>query len=245
MSTQKFSAPNQTDGTVWLFSADIGKKNFAFYVEEVDDKALKSIKNIPTKDRYNEDGTPTTKMKKILDSVCMNGKTILHKNSDLTTNCVPGKYLDPETFYNMNDLLDSYSEYWDKCSCFVIEQQMSFGKRRNPMALKLGQHCYSYFSIRYGRFKSVIEFPSYHKTQVLGSEKIKGKKCKNGKYRWTAIDKPARKKWSIKKATEILEERGEVKTINNIKTKAKKDDLADTLTQLQAFKYLCYVCKSI
>jgi len=211
----------------------------------MDCESLKNIKNVSVKGRYNDNGTPSKGMKNILDKVCMNGKTILHKNSDLTKNCVPGKYLDPETFYNMNDLLDSYYDYWDKCSYFVIEQQMSFGNRRNPMALKLGQHCYSYFTFRYGRFKEVIEFPAYHKTQVLGCEKLQGKKFKNGKYRWKAIDKPARKKWSIVKATEILTDRMEEDTIKNIKTKSKKDDLADTLTQLQAFKFLCFVNKSI
>lgn len=121
---------------------------------------------------------------------------------------------------------------------------MSFGKnKRNTMALKLGQHCYSYFTIKYGRFKKVIEFPAYHKTQVLGAEKIRGKKFKNGNYRWKTIDKPTRKKWSVAKATEILTYRGEKETIENIKTKAKKDDLADTLTQLQAFKYLFFIEK--
>ena len=212
----------------------------------MDIKDLQDLKNIPEKKRYNIDGTPTTDMQKLLDQVCINGITILHKNSDLTHNCEKGKYLDPETFHNMIDLLDEYSDYWDKCSFFVIEQQMSFGKnKRNTMALKLGQHCYSYFVIRYGRFKHVIEFPAYHKTQVLGAQKIKGKKYKNGNYRWKTIDKPARKKWSINKATEILSNRGEEDTIRNIKTKTKKDDLADTLTQLQAFKYLCFVNKSI
>ncbi len=238
--------PNKTEGATWIASFDIGKKNFAFYIEEIDCKELMSLKNIPVKKQYNIDGTPTSEMQNLLDQVCMNGKTILHKNSDLTENCEKGKYLDPETFHNMVDLLDKYSEYWDKCSYFVIEQQMSFGRnKRNTMALKLGQHCYSYFTIRYGRFKSVIEFPAYHKTQVLGAEKIRGKKFKNGSYRWKTIDKPARKKWSIARATELLHFRGESETIDNIKTNSKKDDLADTFCQLQAFKYLCFIAKSI
>jgi hypothetical protein len=222
---------------IWICSVDIGKKNFCFYVEEINLKNFPNIKNIPKNNRYNENGTPTIKMQNILDKVCGNGKTILHKNADLTKNCKPGKYLDPETFYNMNDLLDTYGEYWDKCCIFIIEQQM----RKNYMAMKLGQHCFSYFSIRYGRFKSVIEFPSYYKTQILGAEKIKGKQYKNGKFKWKTIDKTARKKWSVVKATDILTKRGEFHTIENIKTKVKKDDLADTLSQLQAFKYLYYI----
>jgi hypothetical protein len=242
----KFKAPDQTDGTIWICSVDIGSVNFAFYVEEINEESLLSIKNIDEKSRYNEDGTPSKDMDKILDLVCKNGKTILHENSDISKNCIKGKKLDQNTFHNMTDLLDVYSEYWDKCCCFVIEQQMSFGKlKSNPKAVKLGHHCQSYFLFRYGRFKSVFEFPAYYKTQILGCEKIKGNQCKNGKYRWKSIPKPLRKKWSVVKATEILHKRGEEETIKNIKIKAKKDDLADTLTQLQAFKYLCFVEKSL
>jgi hypothetical protein len=66
------------------------------------------------------------------------------------------------------------------------------------MALKLGQHCWSYFSIHYGRSKNIIEFPAYHKTQVLGAEKDK-KVTKTGKINYKAVDKPQRKKWCFKK----------------------------------------------
>lgn len=242
----KYFIPMQKSGTIWCASFDIGFINFAFYVEEIDKTSLENLKNIPSTKRYNDNGTPTKEMQKILDAVCKNGKTILHTNSDISKNCVKGKKMDPNTFHNMTDLLDRYSDYWDKCCCFVIEAQMNFGKmKNNPKALKLGHHCQSYFMFRYGRFKEVIEFPAYHKTQVLGCEKIRGKQCKNGKYKWKTIDKPARKKWSVVKATDILNKRGEEDTIKNIKTKAKKDDLADTLTQLQAFKYLFFVDKSI
>ena len=80
---------------------------------------------------------------------------------------------------------------------------------------------------------------------MLGCKKIEGKPTKKGKIRWKSIDKPQRKKWSILKATEILENRNEIETINNLKTKTKKDDLADTLTQLQAFKYKHFIEKII
>jgi len=232
------------DEIIHIASFDIGKKNFAFYIEEMNKTQLLELKkiNIPLKERYNENGTPTELMKNILDTICLNGKTILHTNTDLTKNCNKDLYLDTETFYNLTDLLDTYSSFFDKCSVFQIELQMSFGKRRNPMAVKLAQHTYSYFAIRYGRFgKKIVEFPAYYKTQVLGCEKIAGKKYKNGKTKWVAIDQRSRKKWSVEKATSILEHRGEHSTIENIKSKTKKDDLADTLTQLQAFKYLYFV----
>ena len=74
---------------------------------------------------------------------------ILLENVDLTANCDPKSYLDPQTFYNMTELLDTYVEYWSQCDIIIIEKQMSFGKKHNTMALKLGQHCWSYFSIKY------------------------------------------------------------------------------------------------
>ena len=227
-----------------IASFDIGKKNFAFYIEEFEPETLSSLQNINVRNRYNLDQSPTTEMAELLRSIYLNGKTILHKNLDLTKNCDKKLNLDPETFYNMNDVLDEYSEYWDECDIFLVEQQMQFGKgKRNPMAQKLGQHCYSYFTFKYGRNKKVIEFPAYYKTQVLGAPKINVGNYKNGNIKWKGMSKPERKKWSVAKAKEILEERGELDVLQGIKTVAKKDDLADTLTQLQAFKFLRFVDK--
>lgn len=230
---------------IWSASFDIGKKNFAFYIEEYNIEDINNQKNITKNKRYNKDGTTTKEFSKVIKNICLNGKTIIFKNSDLTIGCDKKKYLDKKIYYNMYDLLDNYKEYWDKCKYFVIEQQMSFGNRRNTMALKLGQHCYSYFVYRYGRFgKDIFEFPAYHKTQVLGAQKIQ-KKLKSGKISYKAIDKPARKKWSIIKATEILENRNELEIMNQLKSKKKKDDLADVLCQLQAFKFLYFIDKTI
>lgn len=226
---------------VRVASFDIGKKNFAFYIEEFDREKLMKLNNIPSVIRYNPDGTPTERMQSILDEVCSNGRTILHKNLDLTKNCDKKLTLDPQTFHNMNDTLDEYIEYFDDCIAIIIEQQMSFGKgKNNPMAMKLGQHCYSYFTFKYGPHKAIIEFPAYHKTQILGAPKVKGKPTKKG-FRWKAMDKKARKKWSVDKAVEILTSRGEMNVLSGLTTVRKKDDLADTLTQLQAFKYLTFV----
>jgi hypothetical protein len=127
----------------------------------------------------------------------------------------------------------------------VIEEQMAFGKKLNKMAVKLGQHCYSYFTFLYGKSKVVFEFPAYHKTQVLGAEKEEGKPYKSGKKRYKAVDKPQRKKWAVEKALEILNNRGEIEVIEGMTTKKKKDDLADTFLQLQAFKYKMFVEKSL
>jgi hypothetical protein len=154
-----------------IASFDIGKKNFCFCIEEIDisqneiNRFKKQFSDIKVK--YNRDGTLTEDMEIVLTDFIQKGTIILYKNSDITQNCDPGLALDTETFYNMNDLLDEYRKYWDTCDVFVIEQQMNFGKLKNPMAIKLGNHCFSYFTFLYGRNKKVVEFPAYHKRLQL------------------------------------------------------------------------------
>ena len=76
----------------------------------------------------------------------------------------------------MTKLLDEYADEWNKCDRFIIEEQLSFGTLLN---IKLAQHCWSYFSIKYGD-KIVLNFPSSNKTQILGAPKNK-KILKSGK----------------------------------------------------------------
>ena len=209
-------------------SFDIGKKNFSFCVEYFKDKSPVKYK----KKRYNIDGTCEEQIKEHVKQVCLNGDILFLTNVDITDNCDSKLSLDPETFYNMNDELDKHLDLWDKCDVFIIEKQMMFGKQTNPMAVKLAQHCYSYFVFKYGRFKKIIEFPAYNKTQVLGALKNKVK----NKYK--SIAKPQRKKWCINKAIEILEERKDNNTIQQILLSRKKDDLCDVICQLQSWKVL-------
>ena len=225
---------------IWIASFDIGKKNFSFYVEEFDVSKIKKLEIIDYKKRYNDDGTLDNSFIPILNEVCTNGKKILLENHDITQNCDSKSYLDPLTFHNMNELLDQYTEYWDKCDIFIIEKQMSFGKIHNTMALKLGQHCWSYFSIYYGLSKEIVEFPAYYKTQILGSKKDK-KETKTGKISYKAVDKPKRKKWCISKGLDILEQRSDNDTIELINKSKKKDDLCDVICQLQAFKVIRFI----
>jgi hypothetical protein len=227
---------------IQICSIDIGKKNLCFYIQEIDILELSKIKNIPLKDRYNIDGSLTNQMKLLLDQIYKNGKTILFKNNDITENCNPKLYFDPEFFHNINDLFDSYLPYFNNCSYFIIEQQMQFGRfKQNTMALKIGNHCFSYFTFKYGRFKHIIDFPSYHKTQILGCPKIKGKVNKKGIQQWLSITKYNRKKWTVVKAEEILRLRGELSIWEDISKIKKKDDLADTLCQLMSFVYLHFI----
>jgi hypothetical protein len=229
---------------IWVASFDIGKKNFSFYIEEFDTDDITSLSNIPKSSRFNPNGTPTLAFNNILTSIYTTGTKVLLENVDLTHNCDSKSYLDTKIMYNMTELLDQYSLYWEQCDIFVIEKQMGFGKNYNTMALKLGQHCWSYFSLRHSNTKSIIEFPAYYKTQILGAAKLE--KCtKAGKISYKAIDKPARKKWCIAKALDILKLRGDLSTTTIITQSKKKDDLSDVICQLQAFKYCNFIDKYI
>jgi hypothetical protein len=219
---------------MYCASFDIGKKNFSFYVEEFDPHLIEKSRAVS----YNPDGTPTETSISTIREISSNGRRVLLENVDITQGCDPKAKLDPLTFHNMTEVLDSHGDIWDKCACFIIEKQMQFGRQTNPMAMKLGQHCYSYFAIRYGRFKEIVEFPAYHKTQMLGAEKIAGRRTKTGKISYKAIDKPARKKWCIAKAKEILTQRGDESGLAQILKSKKKDDLCDVICQLQSWKLL-------
>lgn len=234
LSQQKF---------IYIASFDIGKKNFAFYVEKINLSSLEYLKNISKLKRYNPNGTPTPEFSELLDNIFTNGEKILLKNTDITEGADKSKYFDLELCYNLVDLLDEFEEYWDMVEYFVIEQQMSFGRKTNTMALKLGQHCESYFINKYGRCdKKVIEFPSYHKTQVLGAEKTLTK-TKTGRVSYKTLGDRERKKWSTEQCFYILTLRDDFETICELGLSKKKDDVSDCVLQLQAFKYLYFVEK--
>jgi len=232
---------------MFVASFDIGKKNFAFVVQEIDETTL--LNNMiycpAKKHRYNEDGTPTTCFSDFLHNhVFPTSRVVLHDNVDLTDTLdyidlgikrkgATGKgasSLDYKIFLEMYTVLDKYIEYWDKCDWFLIEQQMAFGKKVNSMAIKLGQHCISYFISKYRDTRAIIEFPSYHKTKVLGAP--------------AKIIKSERKKWAIDMAVYILCNREEYDWVQFIVKSTKRDDLSDVIVQLEAWKVLYYIDNS-
>ena len=123
--------------------------------------------------------------------------------------------------------MDEHKEYFDKCSTFVIEKQMSFGKMKtNPVAIVVENFVRSYFIIKYGGTKKVLNIPAYEKTQVLG--------CPGG------LDKPDRKKWAVAKAEEIWTYRGDIGMAEDLCTKKKRDDISDCLCLALAWSVLEY-----
>lgn len=237
------------ENKIWVVSFDIGIKNFAFCLEEYDKTILNSIPKMPNeKDRYNLDGSSKEVFSAQLDKLYKSGKIILFVNKDLSEGKKCENKLDRDVYFNMYNHLDNYKEYWDNCNVFVVEEQMSFGKKQNKNACKLAQHCQSYFMFYYCKFKPVVEFPAYHKTQVLGAPKIE-KVTKKGKKTYKAMEKRERKKWAVIKAKQILELRNDSVNLEHFQNKKKKkgvkklklDDLSDCMLHNASFIYLAYV----
>ena len=228
---------------IWIASFDIGKKNFAFYIEEMNISKLNTIKEISKEQRYNIDGTCRENFSKLLEEdIYKNGKKILLQNVDLTEGTDKDKYFDSDICYNLFDVMSEYEEYWEKVSYVIVEQQCSFRGKINTMALKLCQSTQSYFMMNFGRQLKVIEFPSYYKTQVLGAPQSETK-TKTGKIKYKTLGDRERKKWSVQEGFYILSLREDYETMGEIGLMKKRDDVNDVIIQLQAFKYLYFVQK--
>ena len=223
-----------------IASFDIGKINFAFYVEEIRLSSMKSIKNIPKSERYFANGTPTPEFRRILDEIYKHGEKIVVRNLDLTVGTDKTKYFDTDICYNLFEILDDYKEIWDTLDLVIVEKQMSFKKKINTMALKIAQSVVSYLMINYSRSLKIFEFPAYYKTTVLGA-KQEEKKLKSGKITFKTQGDKERKKWAVVECFDLLALREDYDTLTEITLFKKKDDVADTIIQLQAFKYLYFI----
>lgn len=108
------------------------------------------------------------------------------------------------------------TENWSECNLIIIEQQI----RANIRAQRLGQHIWTWFSIKFPRTKPCF-VPSYMKTQFF-----------LGKNNLTSS---SRKKWAILKTIEILSERCDNVNLDYLNELKKQDDVSDSFLQLVAF----------
>lgn len=146
-----------------------------------------------------------------------NDKTILLENISLTKK--DDEFVD--ILFTMIQEMDKREEWWNKCDVFLIEKQMGFRGKYNIKALKIAQHLCTYFMMKYGKTKEIIDYPAYHKTKVYNAPKM---------------TKPQRKKWAVKKAMELLENEPEV--LELVKKAKKKDDLCDCYLHCTSYKIL-------
>ena len=201
-----------------IASIDPGKRNFAFTVICYD---LTSVDiDLPKKkDRYTSSGEPTTLFLKTLDKLWGIPYTIKALENIRIDTDDKGTHVGNDTLCALTDILSKYNDLWDDCNVILIEKQMGFGKQHNTLGLRIAQHCLSYFLIRYHKFKDIVEYPAYNKTQILGAPK--------------GISKPERKKWAIAKAREIIRNPEALAKWDTFK---KKDDVSDCVCM--CFSYL-------
>lgn len=228
------------DNKIWIASFDPASLNFAFCIEEIDIAQFNNVINIPNNERYNNDGTCKPKFQDLIKQVCSNGKIIMCNNVNLKKDSLISSKHHHSTFQSLINCLDEYKSYWDNVHYFIIERQL----RKNVIASRLSVVCMSYFLFQYGNFREIIEFESKHKTMVLGAPRDE-KKDKKGRTKFVSTSGYTRKKWSVKTGTELLNERGEMQVIKDIDKIRKKDDIFDTILQLQAFKFLRFVDKML
>ena len=123
----------------------------------------------------------------------------------------------PQFLSRLFAYLDSISALLETCDNIIIEKQL----RANPEAQFVDHALQSYFVIR--NHKGITSFSSKNKTRLFDSSKM---------------TKYQRKKWATNKALEMLEDRGETDLLEYVRTLKKKDDVADAICQLDAWKNL-------
>jgi hypothetical protein len=193
----------------------MGTRNFAFSVEEY------KINSLPSriKGAFDVNGYPIDSYQTFLDQTYKQGSLIHFECIDLL------QHLESKNIYlTLTQVLNTFSELWDNVDVFLIEQQMAYGKNKsNIQALRLAQHCQSYFITIYGSFKIIQEFSSTHKTRILGCPVQQRKKHKD------------RKKFAIQLASDILTQRSDP-LYPKFDQLSKKDDVADCILMIQAYK---------
>lgn len=167
---------------------------------------------------------PELKSKEILERLRISWKKLNKKSKYPYILKRTKSRFDPKVFVNITTEFDKYREYWDKCEVILIEQQVSYGNKINLSAIKIGQHCFSYFSILYGNFKEIIEYPAYNKYQVLGAPKAEKDYLK--------------KNWAPSVAKYIWTTRGDPTSLELLEKSKKKDDLSDVLIQCISYMVL-------
>jgi hypothetical protein len=208
-----------------VISIDIGLKNLAIYKEYFNTALAKTIEK--PKRRYDKYGAAHPEMNDYVNSVGGCGQVIFIDKVNL------GERKD---FFSSKALLTLYDylEELDKKDVFrdvnviLIEKQLKI----NGMASVLMNHIHAWFLINFGTFKKVILYPSKNKTRILGASL----KVENEDGKAVRTDKKYRKKWSVMKAEEILNIRGDVDTLSIFeKNKSKRDDIADVLVQALSY----------
>lgn len=238
-----------------IASFDIGRKNFAQYVEDW------------TVGESGDDPSPRKSIGSI-DDVYLSGKRVQTGVYDLGSEEDGSSKggLTHSIRLNLLKHLNSFSRLWSSCDVFIIEQQFfkvwsgrgrKKGSEANVDAIKIAEAVYMWFLDRYP-FKTIEYCSSANKTKLLNAPK--------------RMNKPQRKEWSCQEAERLYALRGdeEMKRVYQLRrdiarkrltpkfvketlkpflgcgveelaryivtTRQKLDDISDACLQAQAYK---------
>lgn len=229
-----FSIPIKTD-ILRIACFDMGKVNFAFYVEDFSFSQLESLREeytaLPVKLQRKTKGPMNKTIKNILQKICLGGKRVYQEVIDIRED-ITAKKLDMATRRNLLHLLSSKRMLWVSCDIIVIEKQYTTRQVTNIDALRLEEICIVWFLEHFSN-KIIENFGAAYKTYVLGAPKM---------------TKLKRKKWTTAKAIQIYKDRKDKEGLADMcgrKTakgkKQKPEDIADCITMCQAYKYLSFI----
>ena len=124
-------------------------------------------------------------------------------------------------YSELNKFLDQYEKWYPTVHMVIVEKQMAI----NYKMVRLSQHVITYFHTKIMNMPylpSILEVSSKLKTNELGAPK--------------GLTPTGVKKWAIQKAYELLAIRSDETAIGLINETliSKKDDLADTVIQIEA-----------
>lgn len=230
--------------TIRLVSIDIGRCNFAQYIEDFcSDKIIdleRKYNELPKSQQRRVKGPMNAAIEKILLDTVMCGKRIQTGVYNFTDESSENGW-DIKARMNFLKHLVSFQDLWDTCDVFVIEQQFfnasSFGGKKkraassgaNVDAIKIAEATFMWFLERYP-FKTITYFGSQFKTQIFGAP-------------WK-LTKPERKKWAMEKANDFYSLRKDKDMINLFElAEAVKRKQIKTEKRIKEFKNT-YPCES-
>jgi hypothetical protein len=123
-------------------------------------------------------------------------------------------------YKNLHDYLSKNMFIWSSADVFLVEQQMSTRSISNIKAIKISQHILAFFMIHYQE-KKIVEYCANYKTSVFGIR---------------IPEKKNRKKWSIEKVQEIIQE--DPVSEDYLSVFPKKDDICDCILMTYTYFYI-------
>lgn len=230
------------DTKIRLTSIDIGRRNFAQYIEDFSSNEIIALESqyrkLPKNKKRRVKGVMPIEIQEIQDKLLLMGTRVQTGVYNFAEEDEDRDW-DIDARKNLLAHLNKYVELWDSTDIFVIEQQFfntSFGGKKkgkssgaNIIAIKIAECTFTWFLIKYPN-KTITYFGSQNKTQLFGAP---------------YMTKDERKRWATEKAKELYTIRKDQDMINvfELSNTVKRKQIK-TEEKVDFFKKTCK-CTSI